>query len=213
MCIFFHRDRRSLRGSIGQICQNSPIHGICHWLSRARAVTGWETTLSWAWAVTGWETTLGRAWPVTGWETTSPLLFKGLRYPIIIKEVRHSVFFLLRNYCNSTLLWPTWIKLNLMTYELNVDRFYAQLGVFFSIFVISHDIGMKSGSNWISWPRIFMLTDFTPNWALFSIFVISFDRGIKLGSNWNSWPMNLMLTDFTPNWALFLFSVFHMIEG
>ena len=30
MCIFFHRDRRSLRGSIGQICQNSPIQGICH---------------------------------------------------------------------------------------------------------------------------------------------------------------------------------------
>ena len=29
-----------------------------------------------------------------------------------------------------------------MTYELNVDRFYAQLGIF-SIFVISHDIGMK----------------------------------------------------------------------
>ena len=25
MCIFFHRDRRSLRGSKGQICQNSPI--------------------------------------------------------------------------------------------------------------------------------------------------------------------------------------------
>ena len=120
-------------------------------------------------------------------------------------------FFLLRNYCNSTLLWPTWIKLNLMTFELNVDRFYAQLDVF-SIFVISHDIGMESGSNWISWPRIFVLTDFTPNWALFSIFVILFDRGIKLGSNWNSWPMNLMLTDFTPNWALFLFSLFHMTD-
>ena len=83
MCIFFHRDRRSLKGSIGQICQNSPIHGICHWLSWARAVTGWETKLSWARAVTGWETTLGRAWPVTGWETTRPLLFKGIRYPII----------------------------------------------------------------------------------------------------------------------------------
>ena len=105
MCIFFHWDRRSLRGSIGQICQNSPIHGICHWLSRARAVTGWETKLSWARAVTGWETTLGRAWPVTGWETTRPLLFKGIRCPMI--------------------------KFNLMTYELNVDRFYAQLGVFF----------------------------------------------------------------------------------
>ena len=88
-------------------------------LSRARAVTGWETKLSWAWAVTGWETTLGRAWPVTGWETTRPLLFKGIPYPIIIKGVRHPVFFLLlllRNYCNSTLLWPTWIKLNPMTY-------------------------------------------------------------------------------------------------
>ena len=78
-CVFFHRDRRSLRGSIGQICQNSPIHGICHWLSRARAVTGWETTL-------------GRAWPVTGWETTRPLLFKGIRYPIIVKGVRHLFF-------------------------------------------------------------------------------------------------------------------------
>ena len=115
---------------------------------------------------------LGRAWPVTGWETTRPLLFKGIRCPIIVKGVRHPVFvlfFLLRNYCNSTLLWPTWIKLNLMTYGLNVDRFYVQLGVF-SIFVISHDIGMKSGSSWISWPRIFMLTDFTPNWALFFYF-------------------------------------------
>ena len=117
--------------------------------------------------------------------------------------------FFLRNYCNSTLLWPTWIKLNLMTYELNDDRL--------TIGIISHDIGMKSGSNWISWPRFFMLTDFTPNWALFSIFVISFDRGIKLGSNWNSWPMNLMLTDLTPNWALFLFFVIshdrHMEHG
>ena len=44
-CVFFYRDRRSLRGSIGQICQNSPIHGICHWLSRARAVAGWETKI------------------------------------------------------------------------------------------------------------------------------------------------------------------------
>ena len=153
MCIFFHWDRRLLRGSIGQICQNSPIHGICHWLSRARAVTGSETKLSWARAVTGWETTLGRAWPVTGWETTRPLLFKGIRCPIIVKGVRHPVFFfLLRNYCNSTLLWPTWIKLNLMTYELNVDSFYYFLFslfflfYFFSIFVILHDIGMESGS-------------------------------------------------------------------
>ena len=59
----------------------------------------------------------------------------------------------------------------------------------------------------------FMLTDFTPNWALFSIFVISFDKGIKLGSNWNSWSMNLMLTDFTPNWALFSFFVISYDRG
>ena len=80
----------------------------CHWLSRARAVTGWGTT--------------------------RPLLFKGKRYPIIVKGVTAPCFFfffffILRNYCNSTLLWPTWM--NLMTYELNVDKFYAQLGVFF----------------------------------------------------------------------------------
>ena len=125
-------------------------------------------------AVTGWEATLCRAWPVTGWETTRPLLFKGIRYPIIVKGVTANCFFffffilLLRNYCNSTLLWPTWIKLNLMTYELNVDRFYAQLGVF-SIFCISHD---KWNLDQIEShdPRIFMLTDFAPNWALFFYF-------------------------------------------
>ena len=98
-----------------------------------------------------------------------------------------------------------------MTYELNVDRFYAQLGVFFSYF------------RYFTWYRDevwielnLMTQDFHVDrcvWPLFSILVISFDRGIELGSNWNSWPMNLMLTDFTPNWALFLFSLFHNDRG
>ena len=133
---------------------------------------------------------------------------------LLLRGCRHPVFFfllLLRNY--GTLLWPTWIKLNLMTYELNVDRFYAQLGVFFFYFRYF---------TWYRdeiWIKLNLMTqDFhvdrcCAHWALFSIFVISFDRGIKLGSNWNSWPMSLMLTDFTPNWVLFLFSLFHMIEG
>ena len=53
-----------------------------------------------------------------------------------------------------------------MTYEFNVDRFYAQLGAF-SFFVILHDRRMEHGWNWILWPSNLMLTDFTPNWALF----------------------------------------------
>ena len=135
------------------------------------------------------------------------------------------------------------MKLNLMTFEFNVDRFYAQLGAF-SIFTISHIREMKPGSNWIPWPMNLMLTDFTPNWALFlfssihmiegwnldqieshdlwilcwqilrsigrfSIFVISHERGVKPGSNWISCSVNLMLTDFRPNWAFFfIFAIF-----
>ena len=38
-------------------------------------------------------TTLGRAWPVTGWETTRPPLFKGIRYPIIVKGGAGTLFF------------------------------------------------------------------------------------------------------------------------
>ena len=158
MCIYFHRDRRSLRGSIGQICQNSPIHGICHWLSRAGAVTGWETKLSWARAVAGWETTLGRAWPVTGWETTRPLLFKGHChwYPIIRNgsggygtlffQNRHLMscpgYRTLFQQCDvatgtGTVTVPcyynqpgsNWILWYL--FQLNVDRFYAQCHFFF----------------------------------------------------------------------------------
>ena len=72
----------------------------------------------------------------------------------------------------------TWIKLNSMTYEFNVDRFYAQLGAF-SIFVHSHDRGMKPGSNWISWPVNLMLTDFTPNWALFLFSLFHMKEGPK----------------------------------
>ena len=175
--------------------------------------------------------------------TRLPLrLYRGWRHPVFFFN-----FFILRNYCNSTLLWPTWIKLNLMTYELNVDIFYAQLGVFFyfcyftegwnldqieshdqgfscwqilrpigrffSIFVISFD----RDKTWIKLKLMtyeFNVDRFYAQLGTFSFFVISYDRsrGIKLGSNWNSWPMNYMLTDFTPNWALFLFSLFHMID-
>ena len=154
MCIFFHRDQMSLRGSIGQICQNSPIHGICHWLSRARAVTGWETKLSWARAVTGWETTLGRAWPVTGWETTRPLLLKGIRYPIIVKGVTVPYY---DQPGSNWILWP----INLM-----LTDFTPNWGLFLFI-VISHDRRLEHGWNWILWPSNLMLTDFMPNWALF----------------------------------------------
>ena len=121
------------------------------------------------------------------------------------------------------------MKLNLMTFEFNVDIFYAQLGTF-SIFTISHIREMKPGSNWIPWPMNLMLTDFMPNWTLFLFFVHLHDRGMKPGSNWISWPVNLMLivishergvkpgsnwiscsvnlmlTEFRPNWAFFLFS-------
>ena len=38
------------------------------------------------------------------------------------------------------------MKLNLMTFEFNVDRFYAQMGAF-SVFTISHIREMKPGSN------------------------------------------------------------------
>ena len=76
----------------------------------------------------------------------------------------------------------TWIKLKLMAYEFNVDRFYAQLGAF-SFFVISHDRRMEHGWNWILWPSNLMLTDFTPNWALFrfSLFHILVTRHNKTG--------------------------------
>ena len=74
----------------------------------------------------------------------------------------------------------------------------------FSVIVISHGIGMKSGSNWISRPRIFMLTDFTPNWALFSIFVILFDRGIKFGSNFKQ----LQMTNVAVSGVLFLWPMY-----
>ena len=56
-----------------------------------------------------------------------------------------------------------------MTCEFNVDRFYAQLGAF-SIFVISHERGVKPGSNWISCSVNLMLTDFGPNWTFFFFF-------------------------------------------
>ena len=99
-----------------------------------------------------------------------------------------------------------------MTYEFNVDRFYAQLGAF-SFFVISYDRGIKLESNWNSWPMNLMLTDFTPNWALFLFFVISHDRHMEHGWNWILWPSILMLTDFTPNWALFsIFTISHISD-
>ena len=66
-----------------------------------------------------------------------------------------------------------------MTYEFNVDRFYAQLGTF-SFFVISYDSGIKLGSNWNSWPMNLMLIDFTPNWALFLFLSIHMIEGWNL---------------------------------
>ena len=123
------------------------------------------------------------------------------------------------------------MKLNLMTFEFNVDRFYAQLGAF-SIFTISH-ISDPSQQNRavvcyqekcdipFIWKNIlltqkwyhFNVDRFYAQLGTFSIFVHSHDRGMKPGSNWIPWPMNLMLKDFTPNWALFLFSLFHTKEG
>ena len=77
-----------------------------------------------------------------------------------------SFFFCSRHVRHFHKGYRTWMKLNLMTFEYNVDRFYAQLGAF-SIFTISHIREMKPGSNWIPWPMNLMLKDFTPNWALF----------------------------------------------
>ena len=125
-----------------------------------------------------------------------------------VKGVRHPVFlfcFLLRNYCNSTLLWPTWIKLNLMTYELTVDRFYAQLGVFFSLFHMI-DVWNMDELNLMTFE--FNVDRLYAQLGAFSIFTISHIREMKPGSNWIPWPMNLMLTNFTPNWALFYFRPF-----
>ena len=65
-----------------------------------------------------------------------------------------------------------------MTYEFNVDRFYAQLGAF-SIFVISHERGVKPGSNWISCSVNLMLMDFRPNWAFFFFIFVIFGWGVK----------------------------------
>ena len=103
------------------------------------------------------------------------------------------------------------MKFNLMTFEFNVDRFYAQLGAF-SIFTISHIREMKPGSNWIPWPMNLMLTDFTPNWALFLFPSIHMIEGWNLDQI-ESHDVNLMLTDFTSNWVLFLFSLFYTKEG
>ena len=75
-----------------------------------------------------------------------------------------------------------------MTYAFNVDRFYAQLGVF-SIFVISHERWVKLGSNWISCSVNSMLTDFWPNWAFCFIFVI-FGWGVKGQNKSNSLTMS-----------------------
>ena len=109
-------------------------------------------------------------------------------------------------------MYGTWMKLNLMTFEFNVDRFYAQLGAF-SIFTISHIREMKPGSNWIPWPMNLMLKDFTPNWALFLFSSIHMLEGWNLDQIESHDQWILMLTDFTPNWALFLFSLFHTKEG
>ena len=84
-----------------------------------------------------------------------------------------------------------------MTYEFNVDRFYAQLLGAFSIFVHLHDRGMKPGSNWILWSVYLMLTDFTPNWALF--YFRYFTR--KMGETWIK--LNCLFCEFNVDgfWA------------
>ena len=78
------------------------------------------------------------------------------------------------------------MKLNRMTFEFNVDRFYAQLGAF-SIFTISHIREMKPGSNWIPWPMNLMLKDFTPNWALFLFSLFHTKEGSKSQKKGRVW--------------------------
>ena len=156
-------------------------------------------------------TTLGRAWPVTGWETTRPPLFKGIRYPIIVKGGAAPCFlFLFFSFIIiKELLYPTMTNLDqIESYDLWIKcwQILCPIGCFFSPYFRYF--------TWYRdevWIKLNLMTqDFhvdrcCAHWPLFSVLVISFDRGIELGSNWNSWPMNLMLTDFTPNWALFLF--------
>ena len=100
-----------------------------------------------------------------------------------------------------------------MTYEFNVDRFYAQLGAF-SFFVISYDRRDKT------WDQIethdlsnLMLTDFTPNWALFLFSLFHTIRGVKPGSNWISMFCEFNVDGFNAQLGAFSILSIHMIEG